>query len=678
MPPSIDGLDETDACGPTFTHSCSNYDVTNNYDPNEGIEYNVTITNPDENVPEGCKVTVIEESYDCAGEECEDFSSFVPPDITIQDGICNEELGYPLGQQITYPDNPCPPGYIYGYSLNGSDFTFDEIPYLNFEICVQLQCFCELDNTVKTQKSIIKCTKQDYCMGKETIYSPCQREVCYSDTPSNAGLPINPCQSPYEDRICDKIKIPIKFHYGEVEQPSLSQITELIDYSNIVFDNQDVPIELILIDNCNDSNSDQVRYILCNDVSNLSDFDIVNTYLNIYVLEGFNIDCDLPTGEAVGGKSDFPWGSFDGVLITGPNINLSENGCSGALCTGWQGSTFVHEMGHYLGLYHTFHNNNILDVTEPCNGDQIEDTVWDMDEDDFEGNLMDYTDIDNNLTIDPLALDIEPCQKAKMLDVLFECRNQFCDDRVNQYLINIDQQNIKICEGQDIGPGILTRGDCFSWYEYGTEDNPRGMLIQDQGNALTDIPTAAGIYEFFLQDNGFIYNPNCGIKVTVEVKATDSDFCQGGFTIVTGTDGFNIIDPCFCGNEENILNPDGTVDLFHNYFYISDAPIGEDLFLTNCTDIYGENGEPFTEGVVGVVGSDGSLTIPFWHPVGVAAICDFTIGDQTINYASDVCQQCQTEPIPTMGEWGLMCLGLLLSIFGVTAIKNQSEKIMTA
>jgi len=84
-------------------------------------------------------------------------------------------------------------------------------------------------------------------------------------------------------------------------------------------------------------------------------------------------------------------------------------------------------------------------------------------------------------------------------------------------------------------------------------------------------------------------------------------------------------------------------------------------------------------------GSTWTTTIPSYNqsnPLSILTRCN-CIEDNEVSsmttISTTVPSTCTTtEPIPTMGEWGLMCLALLLSIFGVTAIKNQSDKIMTA
>ena len=91
-------------------------------------------------------------------------------------------------------------------------------------------------------------------------------------------------------------------------------------------------------------------------------------YLNIWV-------CDLSDSEL--GYATYPWLlddylENDGVVINyqafgkGNNFNLFENYNLGRTCT--------HEIGHWLGLYHTFHNESCLNNNCYENGDRVCDT----------------------------------------------------------------------------------------------------------------------------------------------------------------------------------------------------------------------------------------------------------------------------------------------------------------
>ena len=80
-------------------------------------------------------------------------------------------------------------------------------------------------------------------------------------------------------------------------------------------------------------------------------------YLNVWVV--YNIDSrSLPKGSTIAGYSTFPWGGLqrrksDGIILDHTWLGIDR--------------TLSHEIGHFLGLYHTFQGE--------CNpGDEVDDT----------------------------------------------------------------------------------------------------------------------------------------------------------------------------------------------------------------------------------------------------------------------------------------------------------------
>ena len=91
-------------------------------------------------------------------------------------------------------------------------------------------------------------------------------------------------------------------------------------------------------------------------------------------------------------------------------------------------AVLLHEMGHTLGLFHTFEDSAFVAPT--CNslcreGDGIADTAPQTNQNSPFGppyNLMSYSSTFTDISTTP-ALDLTPCQSAKMLRVLYEGRN---------------------------------------------------------------------------------------------------------------------------------------------------------------------------------------------------------------------------------------------------------------
>jgi hypothetical protein len=98
-------------------------------------------------------------------------------------------------------------------------------------------------------------------------------------------------------------------------------------------------------------------------------------YLNIWVVKTIN-SSSVPSGGTILGYAQFPWQqssqpTTDGVLIRADQIGITG---IGQISQG--GRTLTHEIGHWLGLYHTFQDGCDGATASDCafGGDQICDT----------------------------------------------------------------------------------------------------------------------------------------------------------------------------------------------------------------------------------------------------------------------------------------------------------------
>lgn len=98
----------------------------------------------------------------------------------------------------------------------------------------------------------------------------------------------------------------------------------------------------------------------------------------------------------------------------------------------------IHEIGHNLGLLHTFHDVFDGDRESAC-GDLISDTPYDPNSDRNDPDnppLNNYMDYEDHLTFSSEVLnEFTICQQAKMLDILFSCHD-YCTEP-NKPQINI-------------------------------------------------------------------------------------------------------------------------------------------------------------------------------------------------------------------------------------------------
>lgn len=147
-----------------------------------------------------------------------------------------------------------------------------------------------------------------------------------------------------------------------------------------------------------------------------------------------------------------------------------------------------------------------------------------------------------------------------------------------------------------------------------------------------------------------------------------------------------ILDPCNCGDPENVKDGTGTVTLFHDYIELSDAGTAQTwrLAMVNGGSVLNKNGSPMAIGAsTGEVLTDlggGRYRLDFWHLPGVGF-------DATVQRASDgnmqtIAGSCSTtvcfvaEPIPTLSEWGLLILGLLLLNLSIFLIRSKAEILL--
>jgi len=669
---------------------CSNYTVTNDFDDNEATpdlsnttgSGSITFSISNSGSPDGCNSMDVVGTYVCdVTPECENLSDYVPPSIEVINSTCNNETGIPEGGLLIYPSNPCPLGYLPAYQLSTGDIIPDTIAYnQTASFCIEIFCFCELNPNVQTQTSEVSCTDPATCPGELTEFSPCQPNVCYSDV-NTVSYPANSCISPYLSQIPEcNLKIPIKFHYWEGDDenniPDLNRINFELGGLNSFFQTQGLNFQFYVISEpCADLSEDLATYMNedCPN-SNYSNYPVSNSgFLDFYILNEY-INC--LGGSFAGGNANFPWDIDNGIRVTGLQSLGFDN------TDRFESLLFAHELGHYFGLRHTFENSIFSD--DECDDDGITDTdPDDSSTNPFSGNIMDYVDTLTATTLSPNAI-FSPCQKAKIIDVLFECRNQFCDDRPENYLAFPEQQSISLCEDQEGLFYFTTLSDCYTWYQVVDPNTNHLDEIITFGNVFTpSFDNGPGIYRFFLKDNGFAYNPDCGLQITIEVTESSPENCSA-ITDIASNNELMFSDPCSCDDPQNcdisgITYFHDTLTVFTGGIAgltISVAPGVVDFY----TDVpcFSNSNSP-TLAAAGTiipevpVGS-GIYKLEFWRPAVIPSI-SVQSGGQTFMVPSEtfepicVCDEAISE-IPTLGEWGLLCLFILLMIFGVSSIKQ--------
>ena len=158
--------------------------------------------------------------------------------------------------------------------------------------------------------------------------------------------------------------MPIKLHIITEDngnhEVNIDDLINEISVSNVYFGSTNIELNLCGIDYINNSN------IYHFDKS--TDFPLITSYnesdvLNMYIVETIVNQ----SGNSICGTASYPWASLKIVIL--------KNSCSN------NSSTMAHEIGHYLGLYHTHTTSFGSELADQSNcgtaGDLICDTPAD-------------------------------------------------------------------------------------------------------------------------------------------------------------------------------------------------------------------------------------------------------------------------------------------------------------
>ncbi|MCB9295614.1 MAG: VCBS repeat-containing protein [Lewinellaceae bacterium] len=240
-------------------------------------------------------------------------------------------------------------------------------------------------------------------------------------------------------------------------------------------------------------------------------------------------ECELRNG--ILGVTDTPNDIIDAIFLHYDVFDANENN-----------KILAHELGHFLGLYHTFQSDS--QAGDPFFGDGpcmeqdgIMDTAEDGPGDDDSYNLMSTDNGDN-------ALELSTCQKAKMIDVLFNCRNNLChipgqpDVRLNNSNgLSVNYLEYTTDEPLDILYAFLdpqtgtNTGNFARWKIFDCSNN---LLFEDFAptidlNTLVDQGTLsnAGDYVIEVRDRN-LFSPNSGCQssptiVNVHITSCNND-----------------------------------------------------------------------------------------------------------------------------------------------------------
>lgn len=100
-----------------------------------------------------------------------------------------------------------------------------------------------------------------------------------------------------------------------------------------------------------------------------------NKYLNVWVVKSINAGFSAGQGIVLG-YAQFPWDRSAKPLTDGVVVRADQIGAVGSGQISQGGRTLTHEVGHWLGLYHTFQGGCMGGLSTNCSvqGDQVCDT----------------------------------------------------------------------------------------------------------------------------------------------------------------------------------------------------------------------------------------------------------------------------------------------------------------
>lgn len=169
---------------------------------------------------------------------------------------------------------------------------------------------------------------------------------------------------------------------------------------------------------------------------------------------------------------------------------------------------------------------------------------------------------------------------------------------------------------------------------------------------------------------------NCITAFGIYYQNACENFCDILVTenVEFGPEGSQISldDPCNCGDPENVLNPDGSVLLFHDVLSI-DVGIANANSPVVITDLNGQfkqmDGTSF--GVINTMAdANGFVYQDYWHSLGDQAIVAIGVANLEYTYFTAICSD-PCAVIPTMGQWAILILLTMFAITGVVFVRQQ-------
>ncbi|MCB9273686.1 MAG: hypothetical protein H6564_06570 [Lewinellaceae bacterium] len=387
------------------------------------------------------------------------------------------------------------------------------------------------DCTVKNQRYI-----HDASIAADCGLAPSQYEDCIPPYSGQAG----------------KLRVPLKFHLGTGANAQFTQnnLENLIAAINLYYslNPADLPLEYYIADIAAITHPGLVGndYLFnyqddcidaCGVTSTALAFqEIIDAPENENVINIFLVDEIYTSG--LGDNQACVCNNSLGIHFDGIQAVWATN----SAIAGAKGpQVLAHELGHYWGLKHPF-DNTFPGPNDYCANDGISDT--DPGPQGSSCNLMDY----NELGLAPpfqtcTILELTDCQKAKMLDVLFNCETHLCvepgqpliklaNDQIvtnlEYSLSDIENENFDVLFAELSSTNATNTGNWAYWSLENTIFEYQGSELNLNSLIGTGMIEGEGTYILRIRDQS-IYNPDCysdWVTVTIIVGCNNNGICD--------------------------------------------------------------------------------------------------------------------------------------------------------
>lgn len=178
-----------------------------------------------------------------------------------------------------------------------------------------------------------------------------------------------------------------------------------------------------------------------------------------------------------------------------------------------------------------------------------------------------------------------------------------------------------------------------------------------------------------VDDSGVVSGVSAGTSL---ITYTDSNGCMDTLTMTVfdcldGMDVLSITDPCSCSNPNNIGLADGRF-LFNDTLMVMSS-MGPVTLAANDGFLLDVTGTPITTATPFIFNTTtGLYELVIYTEAEQLASIMLSNGVSTIPFTVGPCAACLA--IPTIGEWGVIWLSLIMMIMGVVFVRQKRLELI--